>query len=164
MRVILSALIFFSPGSAWAMGHAPEQPAESALIGKPAPDAVLARSDGAPGSVVGSFQGHRTILVFWATWCPHCYEDLGQIYAGLASIEQKGIKVILVDVGETPQDVKNYFASRQMKLASFVDEDSVMQRPYRLIGVPTLIFIDEKGTVRNVAHEFPSNYTDYFSS
>ena len=82
----------------------------------------------------------------------------------LASIEQKGIKIILVDVGETKEDVKNYFNRRQMKLVSFVDEDSFLQEIYHLIGVPTLIFIDEKGIIRNVTHEFPSDYENYFSA
>ena len=72
------------------------------------------------------------------------------------------IKIILVDVGETKEDVQEYFYRRQMKLVSFVDVDSVLQGAYRLIGVPTLIFIDEKGIIRKVTHEFPSDYTNYF--
>ena len=109
----------------------------------------------------GARQGKKAILVFWATWCPHCYEELGTINDNFASIEQKGIKIILVDVGETKEDVKEYFYQRQMKLISFLDEDSVLQGPYHLIGVPTLIFIDEKGIIRSVTHEFPSDYEEY---
>ncbi len=145
------------------MGHLFTQTTESPLIGKAAPDAVLAKTDGTSASVIGEQQGRKAILVFWATWCPHCYEDLGNINDNIASIGQKGINVILVDLGETKEDVKNYFNQRRMKLISFVDEDSVLQGPYRLIGVPTLIFIDEKGIIRSVTHTFPSDYENYFS-
>ena len=162
MQVIFLALLFFSAPSVWAMGHLSTEAADSPLIGKAAPDAVLAKSDGTTASVLGSRQGQKEILVFWATWCPHCYEDLGTINNSFASIEQKGIKIILVDVGETKEDVQEYFYRRQMKLVSFVDVDSVLQGAYRLIGVPTLIFIDEKGIIRKVTHEFPSDYTNYF--
>jgi thiol-disulfide isomerase/thioredoxin len=164
MRLIFFALFLFSVPTVWAMGHVSTEATGGPLIGKAAPDAVLAKSDGTSASVLGSRHGQKAILVFWATWCPHCYEDLGAINNSFASVEQKGIKIILVDVGESKEDVQEYFYRRQMKLVSFVDEDSVLQGAYRLIGVPTLIFIDEKGIVRRVTHEFPSDYTNYFSA
>jgi thiol-disulfide isomerase/thioredoxin len=164
MRLIFLALFLFFPGSLWAMGHVSTQTAEGPMIGKAAPDAVLPKSDGTSASVMGSRHGQKAILVFWATWCPHCYEDLGAINNSFASIGQKGIKIILVDVGETKEDVQEYFYRRQMKLVSFIDENSLLQGPYRLIGVPTLIFIDEKGIIRNMTHVFPSDYSNYFNA
>lgn len=163
MRLIFLVLFLFSSASAWGTGHLSTQTSESPLIGKAAPDAVLAKTDGTSTSVIRERQGKKAILVFWTTWCPHCYEDLGTINDSFASIEQKGIKIILVDVGEAKEDIKNYFNRRQMKLTSFVDEDSALQGPYHLIGVPTLIFIDEKGIIRSVTNEFPSDYENYFS-
>ena len=68
---------------------------ESPLIGKAAPDAVLVKSDGTSASVIGEQQGEKAILFFWATWCPHCYEEVGTINDNFASIEQKGIKNLL---------------------------------------------------------------------
>lgn len=146
------------------MGRLSPQMTDSPLIGKTAPDAVLAKSDGTTASILGPRHGQKTILVFWATWCPHCYQDMGAINDHFASIEKKGIKIILVDIGETKESVQEYFIRRQMKLVSFVDEDSVLQGLYHLIGVPTLMFIDEKGIVRSVTHEFPDDYSGYFSS
>jgi len=161
MRLILLIFFLFFPPSLWAMGHVSSQSTASPLIGKAAPDAILPRSEGESSSVINSRQGKKAILIFWATWCPHCYEELGEINNNYASIEKKGIKIILVDIGENKEDVKTYFNRRQMKLISFVDTDSVLQDPYHLRGVPTLIFIDDKGIIRNVTHEFPSDYENY---
>ena len=162
MRLILLVLFLFSSGPVWAMDNLSEQTDESALIGKAAPDAVLTKTDGTSAGIIGEQQGKKEILVFWATWCPHCYEDLGNINDNLSSVEKKGIKIILVDIGETKEDVKDYFNRRQMKLTSFIDEEGALQDTYHLIGVPTLVFIDEKGIIRSVTHEFPSDYEDYF--
>jgi thiol-disulfide isomerase/thioredoxin len=159
---LIFLLTFFS-SPAWAMGQAPTPGVSSSLIGRQALDAVLTKSDGTSGSVLGARQGKKAILVFWATWCPHCYEDFTTINDNLAAAEQEGIKIMLVDIGETPQAVKDYFDRRQMKLVSFVDTDSSLQEPYRLFGVPTLIFINEKGIVRNVSHQFPPDFKNYFS-
>jgi peroxiredoxin len=161
MRLAFLFLFLFSSSPVWAMGHFPTE--TSPLIGKAAPDVVFTKTDGTTASVIGERQGKKAILVFWATWCPHCYEELGFINDNLVSIEQKGIKIILVDVGETTEAVKKYFDQRQMKLISFVDEDSYLLETYHLIGVPTMLFIDAKGIVRSMTHEFPSDYEKYFS-
>jgi cytochrome c biogenesis protein CcmG/thiol:disulfide interchange protein DsbE len=164
MRLILFLLLSFSSSSVWAMGHLPAQAAvESPLIGKAAPDAFLAASDGTSDSVMSSRQRQKAIVIFWATWCPNCYGELGSLNSNIASIEEKGIKIILVDLGETKEDVKKYFNRRQMKLTSFIDADNVLQGPYHLVGIPTLVFIDENGIVRSVTHEFPSDYENYFN-
>lgn len=126
------------------------------LIGKPAPDAVLSNTDGKTTAVIASRQGKPAILVFWATWCPHCYDQLGEINDKISSIEAKGPKVILLDVGETKGVVQKYFQRRQMKLVSFIDEDGVLQEAYRLRGVPTVVLIDSKGIVHKISHTFPS--------
>ncbi len=146
------------------MSHLSSPETSSPIIGQTAPDVVLGNTDGSSSAVIGSRQGKKAILIFWATWCPHCYEELGDLNGNLVSIERKGIKIILVDIGETKEDVKDYFKRRQMKLVSFVDQDSFLQGAYHLIGVPTLVFIDEKGIIRNVTHEFPSNYQDFFKT
>jgi peroxiredoxin len=162
MRLIILIFILSFSTSAWAMGQVPTQSAKDPLIGKAAPDAVLIKTDGTSSSIVGSHPGKKVILIFWATWCPHCYEELGAINDGLSSIEQKDIKVALVDVGESKENVLEYFYHRQMKLTSFLDENTSLQEPYHLIGIPTVIFIDEKGIIRNVSHAFPSDYENYF--
>jgi len=163
MRLVLLLLFLFPFSSAWTMGQASTLKVNNALIGKIAPDVVLPKSDGTSSSVITSRQGKKAILIFWATWCPHCYEDLGSLNKNIGSIEQKGVKIILVDIGETKGDVQKYFNRRQMKLISFIDENSFLEETYHLIGIPTLIFIADKGFVRKVTHKFPSDYQNYFN-
>jgi len=161
----LLTLILSCAQPVWAtMGRMPGYAVKSALTGKAAPDAVLSKSDGTTAAVIRSLHGKKAILVFWATWCPHCYEDLGLINSSLPSLKQKGIEVVLIDLAEARADVQKYFNQRQLKLTSFLDEDSALQESYELIGVPTLVFVDKKGTVRSVTHVFPPNYENYFGT
>ncbi len=146
------------------MGNLSTQVPKNSLIGQQATDIVLGKSDGTTSSVLASRGGKKAILVFWASWCPHCYQELGNINDNLASIEHTGVNVILVDVGETKGEVNSYFDRRQMKLVSFIDGDSALQDPYHLIGVPTMVFIDDKGIIKNVTNEFPLDYENYFNS
>lgn len=162
-RLILIILCLSSSSTIWAMGNLSSETSKNSLIGKAAPDVVLSKSDGTSASVIASNQGQKVILLFWATWCPHCYEELGAINDNFTSIEQKGFKIVLVDIGESREEVQKYFDKRQMRLVSFLDEDSTLQEPYHLAGVPTIVFIDEKGIIRSITHTFPSDYANYFS-
>lgn len=168
-KLILPVLFLSSPALGWAIeggsplelqGTAPFNP----LIGKAAFDVVLPKTDGTPASIINARQGKKAILVFWATWCPHCYEELGKINDASAVVQKQGIRIILVDVGESKEAVQEYLMRRQINLSCFIDEENVSQDPYHLLGVPTLFFIDEKGIIRYVTHQFPSDYENYFSS
>lgn len=146
------------------MGDGYAETFQDPLIGKAAPDVVLPQSEGPSASVINAREGKKAILVFWATWCPHCYAELGKINDALAGVQHKGIKIILVDVGESKEDVKEYLMRRQINLSCFIDEDNVLHDPYNLIGVPTMVFIDERGIIRHVTHQFPSDYEKYFNT
>ncbi len=163
-RFILLVLFLSCPVLVWAMGYASTDPSEDLLIGKSAPDFILPRSDGTSASLINAREGKKGILVFWATWCPHCYEELGKIDKASVSAQRKGIKIILVDLGESKEAVQEYFIRRQMNLTSFIDENGTLQEPYHLIGVPTMFFIDGQGIVRDVTNAFPSDFEDHFSA
>jgi len=164
LRLLFFILFLFSPVITWGQGQAAVDFSQDALIGKPAADAVLPKTDGTSGSVLKARQGKKAILVFWATWCPHCYDEIGRINDVSPEVQKKAIKIILVDSGESKEAVKNYLDQRQIKLDCFIDEESLFQEPYRLVGVPTMFFIDEKGLIRNVTHQFPADYETYFRS
>jgi peroxiredoxin len=161
-KLILLVLFLFFPALGWAVGDASTESSQDPLIGKAATDVVLPKSDGTSASVINVRQGKKAILVFWATWCPHCYEELGKINDAATAVQKQGIRIILVDVGESKEAVQEYLMRRQIKLSCFIDADNVLQDPYQIAGVPTLFFIDEKGIIRYVTHQFPSDYANYF--
>ena len=71
----LLALVFVVGG----IGFAGAQ--ESPLIGKKAPDFTLERLSGKSASLSEVIKDKKAILFFFATWCPHCREQLKQISA-----------------------------------------------------------------------------------
>lgn len=154
--------VFLSP-YAFASGNLPSSAVEGSLVGKPAPEFSLETTDGTQQSLTKALAGKRTVLFFWATWCPHCHEALESISLHLNDIKLKGVQILLVDVGESKEDVKTYLARRQLALDSFLDEDNTIAGQYGVIGIPTLFFIDEKGIIRSILHEFPYDYEAEFT-
>ncbi len=132
-------------------------------VGQSAPDFTLAVLNGKEDNMTKARGGKKAILFFWATWCPHCRSELKRLNENVGEIEKKGIKLFLVDLGESKEDVQHYVDRYKVNLPIFLDQDSTLSDPYGVVGVPTLVFINEKGTVTAVEHAFPSNYEKLFA-
>jgi len=132
------------------------------LLNKKAPEFKLATLNGPQKSMSESRQGKNTILFFWATWCPHCRAQLQELTVQKSEIESKGIKVILVDIGEDAQQVKQYTERNKVTHEVFLDENSEVADQYGLVGIPTFVFINKDGTVKGVEHAMPDDYATIF--
>jgi len=155
--VFLCALVFFIPSpSARAQSFFIENP----LVGQMAPDFTLKTFNGEKVNMTKFRDNKSAILFFWATWCPHCREALKDLNKNRAQIEGKGIKVILVDVGEGEKEVRRYMERNKIGVTVFLDQESSLADPYGIIGVPTFVFVDPKGIVKAVEHALPDNYEE----
>ena len=133
------------------------------LIGKPAKNFTLKTLKGEEKNLTQLRNGGNAIVFFWATWCPHCREQLHQLKQMGAEIEKKGIKIILVDLEESDKQVQAYVDKQQISFTVLLDEEATVGEQYEVVGVPTLIFIDKAGVVKAVEHSVPDNYETIFS-
>lgn len=133
---------------------------KSSLEGKPAPDFKLLTTMGKEMSLNEARDGKSTILFFWATWCPHCREQLIHLAEIENQLKQKNINVFLVDVGEGPGQVQSFLESKKIPFVTFLDQDSNVSETYELIGVPTFFLINKEGKVKSVVHALPEDYEE----
>ena len=134
---------------------------ESPLLGKKAPDFSLDTTSGATNVSMTKFrEGKPAIIFFWATWCPHCREQLKVLNKQIDQIQKKNIKLILVDIGESAKQVQKHFEREKIALEVFLDKDEAVAEQYALIGVPTFFFINKEGVVKSVEHAFVDEYEE----
>lgn len=156
--------LFFAllPFNSFGMGGMPNSMSQEASVGQLAADFTLPTIFGKNLSFTQAREGKRSILFFWATWCPHCHEELEKVRQNLDTIKQRGIQIILINSGETKEEALVYLKDQGVKLDSYMDEDNTVAGQYSVIGVPSLFFVDEKGFVRSIEHDFPSDYEAKF--
>ena len=75
------------------------------LAGQPAPDFTLPTLSGQVKNMTEYRNGRSAIIFFWATWCPHCRKQIKELAQQRSDIEGKGIKIILVDIDESLQEL-----------------------------------------------------------
>ncbi len=135
---------------------------ENPNVGSPAPDFTLDTLKEKNVNMTKYREGKNAIIFFWATWCPHCREALKNLNNNAAQLQDKGIKVILVDLGETVQEVRQHIEKNKINFDVFLDTKNFLSEPYGIIGVPTFFFLNDQGVVKAVEHAMPENYEEIF--
>ncbi len=102
--------------------------------------------DGVPASVADLKQ--PTLVLLWASWCRPCLHEIRDLSQSAEALAQAGLKVLLVNVDDTPQSIDDAPASFRQGAATeaFLDAFDVTQRVLtgreRTTALPTSFLTD----------------------
>jgi len=133
------------PGAALDGG---DELTEAPVAGYLAPQFVLNSTVGDKVSL-SDYRGQPVVLNFWATWCPPCRAEMPEFQE--ASVKYNGQAVVLgIDQGEPPSIVSDFGNSLGISYPLLIDQDNSVNRSYGISALPTTVFIDSQGVVREV--------------
>jgi len=107
-----------------------------------APPLEGVRTDGSTVKVGAG--GTAQLVVFWATWCPVCRAEEGNISS---VAEDWPVISVAMQSGETAE-VAKYLREREITLPALVDADGEMAAGWRVRGVPAHFILDPAGNIR----------------
>ena len=154
--VALVMVFIFTTGPASAQGFF-----NHPLVGKSAPDFILDTLDAKAVHLQDVTKGKKAIIFFWATWCPHCREQIKALKAYESKLKKEDVFVALVDIGEEDAAVRK-FVTGKYDFPVFLDVNSYVSEMYQVFGVPTLFFIGKDGKVREMLNAFPDDFEQIF--
>jgi peroxiredoxin len=118
--------------------------------GQVSPDFTLSDANGQAVSL-SSFRGQPVLMVFWASWCGHCQNEMPLIQSIHEKYGPQGLIVLGMSVpglsGETKEKALAFVNQNGISFPIVFDEQSTTFGQYRVSGVPDLIFIDRNGVV-----------------
>ncbi len=89
------------------------------------------------------------ILVFFATWCPSCREELPLIDALAPEFKTRNIDIIFIGYQEGPKELEAFLRRIGVKnLTAGADVSGEIGERYGLRALPTLFVIAADGTIR----------------
>ncbi|MDZ7800149.1 MAG: TlpA disulfide reductase family protein [Trueperaceae bacterium] len=104
------------------------------------------------------YLGAPLLINFWATWCGPCKEELPLFQEAYEETDQ--LQMLLINLGEDRDVAQNYLDEQQVTLRTAVDpyagvgadaeETGAVARRYRVLGLPTTVFVDADGVIRDV--------------
>ncbi len=145
------------------LGCSPEKKEEAPVRRDPAPDFRL--QDLSQNSVaLSSYQGrHPVLLLFWATWCPYCRQELARMNQKYRELAKDGLVFLAVDVREAAEKVNIFMQSHNLTFRVLLDTDTRVAEAYGLVGIPTYVLIGKKGSVLFKDNAFPQQYQELIS-
>lgn len=120
------------------------------ILGKSAPELEITEWLGDDLGTISSMKGKPVLLVFWATWCPHCRKAMPGIENDMwQKFKDQGLQVIAVTKnsrGQTTEKVREYIAENGYTVPVAVDGGGT-SRAYGVSGIPAAALVDKDGKV-----------------
>jgi thiol-disulfide isomerase/thioredoxin len=124
-----------------------EQVSVPPASGNPSPTASGAAKSEA---WLSDFRGHPVVLNFWATWCHPCRQEMPQFVNAYDKYKDKGLVVIGLDLQEGPALIQPFAQEYGIDYPILVDRTGQVGDKYRLLGLPTTVFIDANGIIQSI--------------
>lgn len=153
--VLLVAALFI--GSCGGPGRGGCQSASSTgrLLGNQAPNFILSDLAGKPVELASLIQEKPVLLVFWATWCPACVEEVPILNEWTEAFP--GLQIVGVNVQEPRERVQTFVEKHGVRYPVLLDEEANVAHQYGLIGIPAAILIAKGGKILYYGFSLPQN-------
>jgi len=92
--------------------------------------------------------GRTVLLNAWATWCPPCRDELPALEAVSRRHAERGLAVIGVNIGESPQIVQHFIDRSGVTFPIWLDPEEASLRAFGTVSLPSSFLIDMQGVVR----------------
>jgi len=120
--------------------------------GNTAPDILFEEDNVTPGYGANSFpkklsdiKSNYTVVVFGASWCPKCTEELPKIVKLYQKWKAQGVDVVFVSLDEDKSAYKDFVKNFPfISTCDYKKWDSKIVKDYYVFGTPTMYLLDNK--------------------
>lgn len=120
------------------------------VIGKPARDlSVSTWVNGDPGKITDQ-KDKVVLLLFFASWCPHCRDEMPEMVALHNKYKDQGLVLIGVTNEDDRQDeakIRSYLQEASVPFPVALQNGRDGSKFYAVSGIPAAALVDKSGTV-----------------
>ena len=91
--------------------------------------------------------GRPAVLVFWASWCGPCIEEVPHFNAIVEAYGDR-VEVMGINMGEERSIIVDTQSRTSMRYATLLDEDKALASAWMVRRLPLLIVVDSEGRIR----------------
>jgi thiol-disulfide isomerase/thioredoxin len=101
---------------------------------------------------VAKYRGQAVLVLFWATWCQPCTEDLPQLRALYHQYHDQGFEIVGVNLDTTKDPIPAYLTQNRVTWPQMYAPGGLESPPatnFGIISLPTMFLVDAEGKVVN---------------
>ncbi len=154
------ALALLLPGRAAAQKMPTVGPSPGNRVGNLAHDFTLKDLDNHSHSLK-ELRGKRVVhVVFWATWCIPCMEEVPTLRATYEKYRERGLQVlgIAVDMSQSQEDVRAAARNLKINYPILWDDGGALLDRYAVSYIPQNFLIGKDGVIRYAGTSLPPDY------
>ena len=105
--------------------------------------------DGNPVDLGAMIGEQPVMLIFWASWCPNCKNEVPKVNALYKKYGSLGMAFVWINVGynDSIKRARAFMESTKMTHPVLFDDTGAISNQFEILGVPTIIVADKKGEV-----------------
>jgi thiol-disulfide isomerase/thioredoxin len=142
--VVIAALAVFSATGGGSTGNLTPNNEGLIPVGEKAPG-FTAETVGGGSVSVGDGEAGATMLVFFATWCPHCQREAPVMSELESQYDDLQLVMVGIDAQDNPDKVRQF--AEEYDIESPAVYEPLLGSEYGVSGYPTVYVLDENNKV-----------------
>ncbi len=117
-------------------------------LGSPAPDFMIPQKNISLYHIPSKY----LLLVFWASWCPHCVEEIPYIYEATMDFPDSTLTTVAISLDTVPQMLETFInikniGNRWIHYSEYKGWNSNVVKAYNVYATPTMFLLDKNRNV-----------------
>ncbi len=100
------------------------------------------------------------LLVFWASWCPACREEIPQVNEIYKKYSPEDLQILAVNVQESAGILKPFLKEFSIEYPVVMDESGEVSVKYGIEGLPTSVLLAKGGKILYYGFSLPGNLSE----
>lgn len=93
---------------------------------------------------LSDIQSEFTLVVFAASWCPKCTEEIPEIGKLYSKWKSKGVEVVNISLDDDPVSFKSFFGQFPfLSICDYKRWDGLIAKQYHVFSTPTMFLLDK---------------------
>ena len=99
---------------------------------------------------LADYAGKPLWLTFGASWCRDCRVEAADLQETYTTYQPQGLNVLGVFINDPPADIAGFAKRASLTFPIIADQSTKIGSAYRLVGLPTHVFIGRDGLISEV--------------
>lgn len=112
------------------------------------PNIQLTDMNGHSVNVLKDYAGKALLVNFWATWCPHCVEEIPSMNNALAQLSDLPFDIVSISYRDSQAILEDFTQDVAVNFPVLMDRDGEVSAQWKVFAFPSTFLVDANGMIR----------------